>query len=100
METLETVQHLCKIIFMDCGLDAYQVFTTVNNDQYMKFRFLYLTDKYLSLKSKFFPVKLYATNVVFYLSIDPSEAMKSVAFHNCSGEDQISHDYLILLNEI
>ena len=24
--------------------------------------------------------------------------MKHVAFHNCSGEDDISHDYLIVLD--
>ena len=48
--------------------------------------------KYLQLKSEFFPGKLCATNGVFYLSIDPSEAMKYVAFCNHSGEDQISSD--------
>ena len=47
METLETVQHLCKVIVTDFGLDACQIFTTVNKDQYTKFSFLYLTEKYL-----------------------------------------------------
>ena len=99
METLETVQHPCKVIFLDYGPDACQIFTTVNKDQYIKFGFLYLTEKYLKLKSKFFPGKLYATNGVFYLSIDSSEAMKCVAFHNHSGEDLISCDYLIFLDK-
>ena len=32
METLETVQHPCKVIVMDHGLDACQIFTTMNKD--------------------------------------------------------------------
>ena len=99
METLETVQHPCKVIVMHHGLDASQIFTTVNKDQYRKFGFLYLTEKYIQHKSKFFPGKLYATNGVFYLSIDLSETMKCVAFHYYSGEDQISPDYLMLLDQ-
>ena len=99
METLETVQHPYRVIVMNCGLDAWHIFTTVNKDQCTKFGFLYLTEMHLWLKSKLFPGKLYATNGVFYLSIDPSEAMKCVTFHNHSGEDQISCDYLILLHQ-
>ena len=76
METLETVQDACKVIVMDPGLDACQKFTTLNKDQYTKFGILYLREKYLWFKSKFFPGKLHATNWVFYLSIDPSGAMK------------------------
>ena len=34
-----------------------------------------------------------------YLSTDTSEAMRSVAFHNHSGKDQISHDYIILWDQ-
>ena len=48
---------------------------------------------------KIFPDNPYATNGVFYLSIDPSEAMKCVAFHNHLGEDQISQDYFIFLDQ-
>ena len=47
METLETVQHPCKVIGMDGGLDACQIFSTVNKEQYTKFEFLYLTEKYI-----------------------------------------------------
>ena len=47
METLETVQHPHKVIVMDHGLDACQIFTTLNKDQYTKFGFLYLTEKHL-----------------------------------------------------
>ena len=64
IETLETVQHSHKVIVMDCGLDACQIFTTMNKDQYTKFGFLHLTEKYLQLKFKFSPGKLYATNGV------------------------------------
>ena len=42
---------------------------------------------------------MYATNGVFYLGIDPSGATRCVAFCNHSGEDQISYDYLILLDQ-
>ena len=66
METLETVQHPCKVIHMEHGLDACQIFTTLNKDWYTKFGFLYWTEKYVQLKSKLFPCKLYATNGVFY----------------------------------
>ena len=64
METLETVQHPCKVIIMNHGLDACQIFATVNKENHIKFGCLYLTEKYLRCKSKFFPGKLYATNGV------------------------------------
>ena len=47
METLETVRHCCSVIVVDSGLHACQIFTTVNKDQYTKFGFSYLTEKYL-----------------------------------------------------
>ena len=99
METLETVPHPWRVIVMDHGLNVCQIFTTLNKKRYTKFGFLYLTEKYIWFKSKFFPGKLSATSRVFYLSINPPEAMKHVAFCNCSGKDQISHDYLILLDQ-
>ena len=98
METLETVQHPCKVIVMDHSLDAFQIFTNVNKDQYTKFVILYLIEKYLWWNSKFYLGKIYATNGVFYLCIDPSEAMKCVAFWNCSDKDQIICDYQILFD--
>ena len=98
MEILETVHNPSKVIVIDCGLNACQIFTTVNKHQYIKFGFLYLTKKYLQLKSEFFPGKLYATSGVFYLNFDHSEVKKHIAFHNHSGEAQISFDYLILLD--
>ena len=99
METLELFNIPAKL-FMDYGLDTCQIFTTVNKDQYTNFGFLgYLTEKYLRLVSKFFPGKFYATNGVFYLKVDLLEAMKCVAFCNHSGEDEISCDYLIQLDQ-
>ena len=71
---------------MGHGLGACQIFTIVNKDQYTKYEFLYLTEKYFWLKSKFFPGKLHATNGVFYLSIYFSDAMKCVAFCNHLGK--------------
>ena len=71
METLEIIQHPCKVIVMDCGLDACQIFITLNKNQHTKFGILYLTEKCLWLKSKFFPGKLYTINLVVYLDIDP-----------------------------
>ena len=97
METLEAVQHPCKFIVMDPGLDVCDIFTTMNKDQYTNFVFLCLIEKNLQLKSKFFAGKHCARHEVFYLNIDPSEAMKCVAFHNHSGEDQISHGYYVKL---
>ena len=47
METSQTVQHPCKVSVMNQGLDVCQVFATVKKDQYIKFVFLYLTEKYL-----------------------------------------------------
>ena len=47
METLETDQHPCKVIIMDCGLGACQMFTTLNKEEYTKFGSLYLMEKYL-----------------------------------------------------
>ena len=47
METLETVQHPYKVIVMDCGLDAFQIITTMNKDQYTNFGSLHLSEKYL-----------------------------------------------------
>ena len=64
---------------MDHGLDACLIFTTLNKEQYTKFEFLYVP-KSTSLQSKFFPGKLYATDGLFYLGIDPSGAIKCVAF--------------------
>ena len=72
---------------MDHDLDAFQIFNTLNKDQYTNLGFLCLTDRYLRLKSKFPPGKLYATDVVFYLDIDSSEIIKCVAYHEHSGKD-------------
>ena len=47
METLETVLHPCKVIVMDCGLDACHIFTTLNKDQCTKLGIFYMTEKYL-----------------------------------------------------
>ena len=98
LEKLMNVQHPCKVILMDGGLDSCHLFTTINKKRYTNFGFLYLTEKYLQLKSKFFPGRLYATDGVFCLGIDPSKAMKCITTRNRLGEDQITQDYLELLN--
>ena len=43
IETLEAVQHPCKVIVMDCSPDACQIFARI----YTKFGCLYLTERYL-----------------------------------------------------
>ena len=100
MKTLEAVQHPCKVIVMDPGLDACQILTTMNKEHYTKFGFLYQTEMYPSFKLKFFPGKLYARNGVLYLGIDPLDSIKHVPFHNHVGEDQLSHDYLKSLDHM
>ena len=61
MKTIETVQLPSKVIVLDNGLNACQIFLTVNKDQYIKCGFLYLTEKYLQLnlnsfQANFMPV--------------------------------------------
>ena len=54
---------------------------------------LYLTDKYLNVKTRFFPGKLFATDGVFYLPTEPPEAQKiSCRIHSC--EEQITFNYM------
>ena len=43
---------------MDCGLNACHIFTTMNKDQYTKFGFLYLTEKYYDLNLNSFQANL------------------------------------------
>ena len=45
MDSLDPVQYPCKVSVMDHGLDACQIFTILNKDQYTKFEFLYLIEK-------------------------------------------------------
>ena len=93
LEKLMNIQHPYKVILMDRGLDSCHLFTTTNKKRYINFRFLYLTEKYLQLKSNFFPGILFATDGVFYLDICQSDAMKRITTCNRLGEDQITHDY-------
>ena len=69
---------------MDHGLYACQIFTTLDKDQYIKFGYGKVS----------FHANVMLQMESFYFSIDLSEALKCVAFHNHSGEDEISNDYL------
>ena len=55
---------------------------------------LYLTDKYLDIKIRFFPGKQFTTDGVFYLATEPAEALGRVSCRSCSGEEQITSSYM------
>ena len=84
---------------MDRGLDCCHILTTLNKERYTNFYFLYLTEKKcLQLKLRFLPGRLFATNGVFHLDTGPLEAMRHEGNHNRSNEDQITLNYLKLLD--
>ena len=89
MEVLSAVEPMCKVIVMDRGLDSCQLFTTLNKHHLTDLGLLYLTDKYLDIKTRFFPRKLFVTDGVFYLATEPAEALERVSFRSCSGEEKI-----------
>ena len=93
LERLTEVNHPCKVILMDSELDACHIFTTLKKERYTNFCF-HIYQKYLQLKSRFFPGRLFATNWIFYLDTGPSEAMRCVRNCNRSSEDQITLNYL------
>ena len=84
----------CKVIVMDRGLDSGQLFTTFNKHHLTDIGLLYLTDKYLDIKTRFFPGKLFATDGVFYLATEPAEALERVSCRSCSSEEQITFNYM------
>ena len=88
MKVLSAVEPMCKVIVMDRGLDSYQLFTTLNKHCLTVLGFLYLTDKYLGIKTRFLPGKLFATDGVFYLATEPAEALERVSCKHCSGKNK------------
>ena len=82
---------VCKVIVMDRALDSCQLFTTLNKYHLTD---LGLTDTYLDIKTRYFPGKLFATNGVFYLATEPAEELERVSCRSCSGEEQITFNYM------
>ena len=79
---------------MDKGLDSCQLFTTLNKNHLTELGLLYLSDKDLDIKTRFFPGKLFATDSVFYLATEPAEALERFSCRSCSGEEQITFNYM------
>ena len=89
------ISHLtCKVIVMDRGLDSYQLFTTMNKHHLTDLGILYLTCMYLDIKTRFFPGKLFAIDGVIYLATEPVEVLERVSCTSCSGEKQITFNYM------
>ena len=91
---LSAVEPMCKVIVMDRDLDSCQLFTTFNKHHLPDLGLLYLTDKYLGIKTRFFPRKLFTIDGVFYLATDPVEALERVSCTSHSGEGQITFNYM------
>ena len=76
MEGFFLLEPMCKVILMDRGLDSCQLFTTLNKHHFTDLGLLYLTDKYLNIKTRFCTGKLFATDGVLYLATEPAEVLK------------------------
>ena len=63
MEVWSALEPICKVIVMDRGLDSCQLFTTLNKHHLTDLGLLYITDKYLNIKTRFFPGELFASDV-------------------------------------
>ena len=72
IEVLSAVEPMCKVIVMDRGLDSCQPFTTLNKHHLTDLGLLYLADKYLDIKTRFFSGKLFAIDGVFYSATEHS----------------------------
>ena len=94
MEILSAVGPMCRVTVMDRGLDSCHLFTTLNKYHFTDMGLIYLTDKYLNIKTIFFPGTLFATDGVFYLNTEPAEALERVFCRSCSGEEQITFNYM------
>ena len=70
-----------------------QLFTTLNKHHLTNLELLYLTDKYLHIKTRFIPGKLFATDGVFYLATETAEALERI-FCSHSGEEQTTFNYM------
>ena len=79
---------------MDRGFDSCQLFTTLNNHHLTDLGLLYLSDKYLKIKTRLFPQKLFATDGVFNLATAPAEALVRISCRSHSGEEQITFNYM------
>ena len=85
---------MCKVIVMDRCLDSCQLFSTLNKHQLTDLGILYLTYKYLNIKTRFFPGKLFATDGVFYLATELAEALERISCRIHSAEEQITFNYI------
>ena len=94
IEVLSTVEPTSKVIVMDRGLDSCQFLTTLNKHHLTDLALLDLTDKYLDIKTRFFPGKLFVSDGVFYLATEPAEALEKVSCRSHSGEEQITLNYM------
>ena len=79
---------------IDRGLNSCELFTTLNKHHLTDLGLLYLTAKCLNIKTRFFPGKLFASDGVFYLATEPVEALEMVSYSSCSGEKQITFNYM------
>ena len=94
MEVLSPVEPTCKDIVMERGLDSCQLLTTLNKHHLTDLGLLYLSDKYLNIKTTIFHGKLFATDGVFYLATEPAEALERISCRSCSGESNITFNYM------
>ena len=85
---------MCKVIVMDRGLDSCQLFTTLNKHHLTDLELLYVADKYLNIKTRFFPGILFATDGVLNLATEPAETLEKISCRSCSGEEQKTFNYM------
>ena len=91
MEVLSAMEPTIKVIVMDRGLDL----STFHHQHHLTdLGLLYLTDKYLDIKTRLFPGKLFATGGDFYLATEPAKALQRVSCRSHSGEEQINFNYM------
>ena len=93
MEVL-SLEQTCKVTVMDRGVDSCQLFSTLNKHHLTNLGLLYLPDKYLNIKTRFFLGKLFATDAVFYLATEPAETLETVSCRSHSGGEQIIFNYI------
>ena len=79
---------------MDRGLDSCKLFTILDKHHLTDLGLVYLTDKYLDIKTRFFPQKLPTTDGVFYLATELAEALERASCRSHSGEVQITFNYM------
>lgn len=88
-----------KTIILERSLDACNVFTNTNADLFSAFGHFYLTDKYCSLRRKYFGNNPISANAIFYIDVSPKEAARRIHERNRKGENNISLSYLEKLEQ-